>query len=81
MKDGYIIGIDGGTQSSKVSIFDLDGHVLSQATVPLKPIYMPSPGVALHPDDDLWESVALASRRALKGFPGKKEDILAVGLG
>jgi len=81
MKDKYIIGIDGGTQSSKVSIFDLDGHVISQATVPLKPIYMPSPGVALHPDDDLWESVVLASRKAMKGFPGKKEDILAVGLG
>ena len=81
MRDGYIIGIDGGTQSSKVSIFDLEGNAVSNATVPLQPIHMPSPGVAIHPDDDLWESVVRASRKALEGFTGRKEDILAVGLG
>jgi sugar (pentulose or hexulose) kinase len=81
MSRRFIIGIDGGTQSSKVSIFDLSGTVVCQATVELQPIHMPSPGIAEHPDDDLWDSLVKAARMAMEKFPGNLNDIVGVGLG
>ncbi len=80
MADGYVIGIDGGTQSSKVVVYDLAGTVVSEATQPLRPTDRPRPGVVEHPDDDLWESIAAASREALARFPGDPSAILGVGL-
>ncbi|WP_320046109.1 FGGY family carbohydrate kinase [uncultured Ilyobacter sp.] len=80
MKDKFIIGIDGGTQSSKVVIFNTKGDIICQATEKLKPLHMPSLGVAEHPDEDLWDSLAIASRKALAKFPFDKKDIIGVGV-
>ena len=80
MNNKYIIGIDGGTQSSKVVIFDLEGRVVCQGKKGLKPILMPKPGVAEHPADDLWDSITAASQEAMQAFPGAVKDILGVGL-
>ncbi|MBW2612930.1 MAG: sugar kinase [Deltaproteobacteria bacterium] len=80
MKKKYIIGIDGGTQSSKVIIFDLEGNVVCEGRQKLKPMHMPRPGVAEHPDDDLWDSIAAASRKAMAQFPEDLESILGMGL-
>jgi sugar (pentulose or hexulose) kinase len=46
----------------------------------LRPMSRPQPGVAVHPDDDLWESIAVASRAAMAGFTGDVREIVAVGL-
>ena len=40
----------------------------------------PEPGYAVHPDDDLWESIVAASREVMTQFPGDPADILGVGL-
>jgi sugar (pentulose or hexulose) kinase len=80
MAGGYLIGIDGGTQSSKVVVYDLEGSVVSEATQPLRPTARPRPGVVEHPDDDLWESIATASREAIARLPGDPAEILGVGL-
>ncbi|UOQ44239.1 FGGY family carbohydrate kinase [Halobacillus salinarum] len=80
MKKRYIIGIDGGSQSTKVVIFDTHGKVVSEGTQPLKPMNLPQPGIVEHPDDDLWESLCEASKQAMESFPGRKEDIIGVGL-
>ena len=76
----YIIGVDGGTQSSKVLIFDLKGNIICQGKEDLRPMSMPEPGVVEHPDDDLWDSLIIAARKAMAAFPGKKEDIVGLGL-
>ena len=80
MANQYIIGIDGGTQSTKVVIFDLEGHVVAEAHTPLKPLLLPEPGVVIHPDDDLWDSLITASREVLAKFTGKLSEIIGVGL-
>ena len=59
MSKKYLVGVDGGTQSSKVVIFDLQGNVVCQGKEPLKPLDMPEPGVVEHPDDDLWDSLVI----------------------
>lgn len=80
MEKKYIIGVDGGSQSSKVVIFDLFGNIICQGKQDLMPMYLPKPGIVEHPDDDLWDSIKVASKEAMKIFPGKPEEIIGIGL-
>ena len=80
MGEKYIVGLDGGTQSSKVTIFDTKGNAICKAAEKLKPLSMPQRGVAEHPDDDLWDSLCIAIRKAMELFPYDKADIIGVGL-
>lgn len=80
MRKKYLIGIDGGTQSSKVVIFDLEGNVICEGKKELRPMDLPAPGVVEHPDDDLWDTLFFAARQAMDQFPGRKEDIIGIGL-
>ena len=74
----YVIGIDGGTQSTKVGIYDLKGNLVCEEKVSLRPLYVPDADTAEHPDDDLWDSLITASRRLMQKFEGGKENIIAV---
>ena len=76
----YLIGVDCGTQSAKVVVYDASGNAVARGQHALQPMSRPSHGVAIHPDDDLWESIAAASRQALAAFTGDVSEILGVGL-
>lgn len=77
----YIVGIDGGTQSTKVSVFDLEGHIICEEKAQLAPLYVPDADTAEHPGDDLWDSLKAVSKRLMDKFEGDKTDIIAIGLG
>ncbi len=80
MHGPYLIGIDCGTQSAKVIVYDAAGNAVSQGRRTLQPMSRPRHGVAVHPGDDLWDSIAAASREALAGFEGDPLEIAGVGL-
>ena len=80
MSEKYILAIDGGTQSTKVLIFDFQGNVVAQGRQKLRPMEAPQTGWAEHPDDDLWASLLLACREAFSNFSGDPKDIIGVGL-
>jgi sugar (pentulose or hexulose) kinase len=80
MPGSYLVGIDGGTQSSKVVIVDAAGNVVAQGRRALRPLKRTRHGIAFHPDDDLWDSIAAACRDALDAFTGNREEIVGVGL-
>jgi sugar (pentulose or hexulose) kinase len=80
MSGKYIMGVDGGSQSSKVVVFDLDGNVVCEGRQALRPMSRPRNGIVEHPDDDLWESITAASRQAMAAFPGDAREIVGVGL-
>jgi sugar (pentulose or hexulose) kinase len=80
MSGKYIIGVDGGTQSSKVVVYDLEGNVVCEGRQVLRPMSRPHNGIVEHPDDDLWDSIAAASREAMTRFTGDPRDIVGVGL-
>ena len=80
MKKKYILAIDGGTQSTKLVIFDLSGNVICQGKKALRPTQAPQIGYVEHPDDDLWDTLVDASRDLFSHFCGAKEDIIGVGL-
>ena len=76
----YLLAIDNGSQSTKVTIFDARGRALASASRRLKPYDTSVPGHAVHPGDDLWDSIRDACRDAMAQFPGDPADIVAVGL-
>lgn len=77
----YVIGIDGGTQSTKVGIYDLEGRIICEEKVMLRPLLVPDADTAEHPEDDLWDSLVTACQRLMRKFEGSKKDILGIGLG
>lgn len=81
MEQKYIVGIDVGSQSAKILIYDLEGNIAAQGKKKLAPMYLEKPGIVEHPDDDLWDSLCEASKIALDNFKGNKEDILGIGIG
>ncbi len=76
----YLIGIDGGSQSTKVFVFDEQGHVVASGSEKLMPLHSPRPDIAEHPDDDLWNSLVIACRRAMELFNGDPGEIAGIGL-
>ena len=76
----YIIAIDGGTQSTKLAVFDTAGHEICSETVPLRPIHFYGDSRAEHPDDDLWESLKKACHGMFEKFTKDKTRIIGVGL-
>ncbi|HCY86632.1 MAG TPA: sugar kinase [Desulfobacteraceae bacterium] len=77
----YIIAIDGGTQSTKLSIFNTNGVEICSESVPLHPIHFYGNGRAEHPGDDLWDSLKAACRGLFQKFTGDRDRIIGVGLG
>jgi len=75
----YVIGVDCGTQSAKVIVYTTDGQAVAEGRRALRPMSRPRHGVAFHPDDDVWDSVAAACRAATASLPADAE-IAAVGL-
>jgi sugar (pentulose or hexulose) kinase len=76
----YIIGVDCGTQSAKVVVYDSIGNAVARGQRALRPMLRPSQGVVIHPDDDLWDAIAEASRQAMAEFPHDVRDIVGVGI-
>lgn len=84
MTQKYLMGVDVGTQSAKVIIFDLEGKMVCQGSQPLRKMNIPAPLLAEHPDDDLWDALKIAFHRAMTQFNdeanGNAQDILAMGI-
>jgi len=76
----YLLAIDNGSQSTKVTIFDPRGRPLAQARRRLRPYDTSVPGHAVHPGDDIWDSIREACRDVMAQFTGNPADIAAVGL-
>ena len=78
--DKYIIGVDNGTQSTKVMIFNQRGEVVVQDSIPLRPMINRQAGWVEHPDDDLWDSIKNVLTQVMAKFPHDKKDIVGLGL-
>lgn len=80
MSDKYFVGVDSGSQSTKVYIINQNGFVVSSASQPLRPMINRRVGWVEHPDDDLWDSLKLALRQLFHVFEGDPANILGMGL-
>ncbi|MGL6197467.1 MAG: FGGY-family carbohydrate kinase [Lachnospiraceae bacterium] len=80
MSEKYIIGIDEGSQSAKILIFDTMGRIICEGKEALRPYNLPSVGKVEHPDDDWWTAICRASKKCMANFAGNPEDIIGIGL-
>lgn len=80
MSKKYLMGIDEGSQSAKITIFEPDGTIVCEGKAPLRPYNLPKPGYVEHPDDDWWDAICAASKDCMAKFEGDPSDIAAIGL-
>ncbi|RPI85771.1 MAG: hypothetical protein EHM41_10130 [Chloroflexi bacterium] len=69
----YFVGIDSGTQSVRVIVFDLQGRVAAQASEKHARLTTPFPGSAELDAEDLWTCLCRASRRAVSMLHNPRE--------
>ena len=75
-----LVGIDLGSQSAKVTAYDLDGAVAAHHQTALRPTVSPGPGLVEHPDDDLWDALTAASSATMSLLGDRREEVVAIGL-
>jgi xylulokinase len=61
----YLIGVDLGTSSTKASLFQLDGKLVSQAAREV-PLYYPKPGIVEQENEDFYRSAAECVRECIQ---------------
>ncbi|MCU1543181.1 MAG: sugar kinase [Microbacteriaceae bacterium] len=76
----YVVAIDSGSQSTKVLVVDQHGRVHASAQQPLRAYDTSVRGQVVHPDDDIWDSIAAVCTEALDAFAGDRALIVGVGL-
>ena len=80
MSEKYLMGIDEGSQSAKITIFDIKGNIVCEGKAALRPYILPKPGYVVHPDDDWWDAICKASKDCMSKFAGDPADIVGIGL-
>lgn len=76
-----LLAIDNGTQSIKVMIFDLNGHLLAREMVPFRPPYFSEhPGWAEQDPEVFWQALCQACQGLWQQGKVDKERIAGVAL-
>lgn len=80
MTKELLMGIDIGTQSTRVALLDPDGRVISSSSTPQE-METPKPGWAEQDPDLWWRNVVENIPKALEIANASPSDILAIGVG
>jgi len=75
----YVIGIDGGTESVRAFVFDLEGRPKGIGVVPYATAF-PEPAQAEQNPEDWWEALGEATQRALQAAGVGATDIDAISV-
>ena len=75
----YVIGIDGGTESVRAFVFDLEGRPKGIGVVPYSTAF-PEPAQAEQNPQDWWEALGEATRRGLQAASVSPDDIDAISV-
>lgn len=75
-----LMGIDVGTQSTRVALLDLEGHVVASASTPQE-MQTPRPGWAEQDPQIWWENTVTNIRRVLAQTGVSPQSILGIGVG
>jgi sugar (pentulose or hexulose) kinase len=80
MSEKYVIGIDSGTQSTRVILYDSKGNRIAKGSADHPKMLYPQQGWAEHGVHDLWAALQAASADMFSGFKGNIADIAAIGV-
>ena len=79
MTKPYLIGVDGGTESLRVGIFDLQGRPLAFASTAYETRF-PNPGWAEQDPRDWWTALGQSVRKAVEGAGVNSAEIAALAV-
>jgi ribulokinase len=77
VSDGYVLGIDGGTEGVRAVVFDLTGAPVASAVEPYS-VDQPHPGWAEQSPEDWWRALCRAVRRAVADLDEGAQAILGL---
>lgn len=80
MGQKYLLAIDSGTQSTRVSIFNEKGDRLVTGSAQHPLTTSPVQGWHEHGTKDFWDALCIASKEAFAQFDGNKEDIVGASV-
>ena len=79
MSPDCVVGIDIGTTSVRVTIYDADGNLITEGRVP-NILSHPHPGWAEQDAEDWWLGVCAASQDAMQQFPYGRDSIKGIAI-
>jgi len=79
MSGPYLIGVDGGTESLRAGVFDLEGRPLAFASTAY-PTRFPKPGWAEQDPADWWEALGASVRQAVAKAGVPAEEIAGIAV-
>lgn len=77
MQKKYLIGVDLGTSGTKAALYQIDGKLISEASVEV-PLYYPKPGVVEQENEDFYISAAQTVRRCIESSGVESKAIAAI---
>ena len=77
MQKKYLIGVDLGTSSTKAALYQIDGKLISEASVEV-PLYYPKPGVVEQENEDFYTSAAQTIRTCVEASGVDPREIAAL---
>jgi xylulokinase len=77
MQKKYLIGVDLGTSSTKAALYQIDGKLISDASVEI-PIHYPKPGVVEQENEDFYSSAAQTVRKCIESSGVEPKTIAAI---
>ena len=80
MNEQYVVGIDSGTQSTRVIIFNSAGEQICEGIAKHPALIAEKQGWAEHGAWDVWSALCEASKQAFARFEGNQADVVGIGL-
>jgi xylulokinase len=77
MQKRYLIGVDLGTSGTKAALFQIDGKLISEASVEV-PLHHPKPGVVEQENEDFYSSAAQTVRDCIQSSGIEPKSIAAI---
>ena len=77
MTKKYLIGVDLGTSGTKAALYQIDGRLVSEASVEV-PLFYPKPGVVEQENEDFYTSAARTIRMCLESSGVDPQSIAAI---
>src|SRR5262252_8940004 len=79
MAERYVLGVDGGTESLRAGVFDLQGRPRALASSAYATNF-PQPSWAEQNPDDWWRALGLAVRQAVQDAKIRPDEVAASGV-
>ena len=77
MQKKYLIGVDLGTSGTKAALYQIDGKLISDASVEV-PLFYPKPGVVEQENEDFYTSAAQTVKKCIESSGVEPKEIAAI---